>query len=159
MFLEISKDELDTGFLKIGRRFWSGKRRKVAGGRRAYSVPREGEYGCESHLDEGSCDEEEEYSTISEREESKESAGSLRTRREYDIPRRSPKVRPRSSSLEPYVKTSSLSVGTGVQGSPSVTPINPTNPGNPVNNPSTTLMVGTNVRIPTFNGNGTEDPE
>ena len=56
MFPRNSKDELDTGFLRSGRRFRSGKRRKVAGGRRAYSLPREGEYGCESHLDEGSYD-------------------------------------------------------------------------------------------------------
>ena len=52
-----SEEELDTGFLRSGRRFRSGKRRKVAGGRRAYSIPREGEYGCESHLEEGSYDE------------------------------------------------------------------------------------------------------
>ena len=58
MFTGSSEDELDTGFLRSGRRFQSGKRRKVTGGRRAYSLPREGEYGCESQLDEGSCDEE-----------------------------------------------------------------------------------------------------
>ena len=69
MFPESSKDELDTGILGSGRRFWSGKRRKVAEGKRDYSLPREGEYGCESHLDEGSYDKEEEYSLISERVE------------------------------------------------------------------------------------------
>ena len=79
MFQGSSEDELEIGFLRSARRFRSGKRRKVAGGRRAYSFPREGEYGCESHLDEGSCDEEEEYSLISEREESKESAETPRT--------------------------------------------------------------------------------
>ena len=41
MFLGISEDELDTGFLRSGRRFRSGKRRKVVGGRRDYSLPRE----------------------------------------------------------------------------------------------------------------------
>ena len=64
MFHGISDDELEIGFLRSGRRFRSGKRRKVAGSRRAYSLPREGEYGCGSHLDKGSCDKEEEYSMI-----------------------------------------------------------------------------------------------
>ena len=105
--------ELDTGFLRSGRKFRSGKRRKVAGGRRAYILPKEGEYGCESHLDEGSYDEDEEYSLKPERAESGESAKSLRMGRDYDIPVRSPKVRPRSSSPEPHVNTSSPSVGTG----------------------------------------------
>ena len=59
MFSEILEDELDTRVLRSGRRFRSGKRRKVVGGRRASSFPREGEYVCESHLDEGSCDKEE----------------------------------------------------------------------------------------------------
>ena len=70
MFQGSSEDELDVGFLRSGRRFWSGKRRKVAGGRRAYSFPKGGEYGCESQLDEGSYDEEEGYISISERAES-----------------------------------------------------------------------------------------
>ena len=54
MFLGSSEDELDAGFLRSGRRVRLGKRRKVEGGRRAYSIPREGEYGCESHLGKGS---------------------------------------------------------------------------------------------------------
>ena len=68
MFRGSSEDELDTGLLRSGRRFCTRKRRKVVGGRRDYSLPREGEYGCESHLEKGSCNEEEEYSPISERE-------------------------------------------------------------------------------------------
>ena len=144
MFPGSSEDELDTGFLRSGRRFRSGKRRKVTGGRRrAYSLPREGEYGCESHLDEGSCDEEEEYSQIYKREELEESAETPRTGCDYDIPRISPEVRPRSSSPEPLVNTSSPIVGIGAQGIPSVTPVNPANLGNTMNNPSTTLMEGT----------------
>ena len=63
MFPGSSEDELDTGFLRSGRMFRSGKRRNIIGGGRAYSLPKEGEYGCESHLDEVSCDEEEEYSS------------------------------------------------------------------------------------------------
>ena len=78
MFLGISKDELGIGFLRSRRRFRIGKRRKIIGGRRSYSLLREGEYGCESYLDEGSCNEEEEYSSISEREESGGSIESLR---------------------------------------------------------------------------------
>ena len=70
MFPESSEDELDTRFLRNGRRFRSGKRRKVAGGRRAYSLHREGEYGCDSYLDEGSCNKEEDYRPFSKREES-----------------------------------------------------------------------------------------
>ena len=70
MFPGSSEDELGIGFLRSRRRFRSGKRRKVTRGRKAYSLPREGEYGCESYLDEGSYDEEEEYSSVSEREES-----------------------------------------------------------------------------------------
>ena len=100
MFPVSLEDDLDAGFLRSRRRFWSGKRRKVAGGRRAYSLPREGEYGCESYLDKGSCNKEEEYSPIFERAELEEFAKTPRTRRDYDILGRSPQVRPRSSSPE-----------------------------------------------------------
>ena len=113
MFPESSEDVLDTIFLRSRKGFRSGKTRKVTRGKRAYSLPREGEYGCESHLDEGSYDEEEEYSSISEREESKDSTETPRTGRDYDIPRRSHEVRPRISSPEPLLNTSSPSVGTG----------------------------------------------
>ena len=67
MFPGSSEDESGTVFLRSGRRFQSGKMRKVTRGRRAYSLLREGEYGCESYLDEGSYDEDEDYSPISER--------------------------------------------------------------------------------------------
>ena len=77
---------------------------------------------------------------------------------DYEIPRRSSEVRPRISSPKPLLNTSSPSVGTGVQGGPSVTPVNPVNLGNPVNKPNATLMVGIDFRLPTFNGNVTEDP-
>ena len=153
--VESSEDELHNGFLRNGRRFRSGKMRKVAGRRRDYSLPREGEYGCEWHLDEGSCDEEEEYSTIFEREESEESTETPRTGCDYDIPRRSPEVRPRSSSPEPLVNTSSPNVKTSAQGIPSTILVNPTNTGSLVNNPSATLMAGRDLRLPTFNGNAT----
>ena len=84
--------------------------------------------GCESHPDEGSYGEEEEYSLIFERAELEESAETPRTGRDYDIPRRSLEVRPRSSSPELHANTSSPSVRNGAQGSPSVIPVNPANP-------------------------------
>ena len=64
-------------------------------------------------------------------------------------------MRPRISSPEQLVNTSSPSA----QGGPLVAAVNPANPVNPVNNPNATLIAGTNVRLPTFNGNGTEDPK
>ena len=70
MFPGSSEDELGTGFLRSRRIFWLGKRRKVTRGKRAYSFPREGEYGCDSYLDKGSYDEEEAYSPVSERTKS-----------------------------------------------------------------------------------------
>ena len=78
---------------------------------------------------------------------------------DYNIPGISVEVRPRSSSPKHYVNINGPSVRIGAQGIPSVTPVNPVNPGTPVNNPNATLIVGTDVRLPTFNGNGTEDLE
>ena len=118
---------------------------------------REGEYGCDSYLDEGSYNKEE-YSPVSEREESRQSAEFPRIGHDYSIPERSPRERPRSPSPEPLVNTSSPSVGTGEKEIPSAIPINPVNSGGPMNNPNATLMVGIDIRLPTFNGNGTEDP-
>ena len=88
MFLGSYEDDLGTGFLRSRRRFRLGKRRKVIGGRRAYSFPRKGEYGCESYLYEGSYDEEEEHSLVSEREKSGGSSESPRIGCDYSIPER-----------------------------------------------------------------------
>ena len=159
MFQGSSEHELDTRFLISRRRFQSGKRRKVARGRRDYSLPKEGEYGCGSYLDEGSYDEEEGCSLIYERVESRYSTESPRTGHEYDFLERSPKVRPRISSPERIVNTSSPSGETSAQGIPSTILVNLVNLGSPVNNPSATLMEGTDVRLPTFNGNAMEDPK
>ena len=79
--------------------------------------------------------------------------------RDYSIPETSPRERPRSPSPEPLVNTSSPIVGTGEQEIPSASPVNHVNAGGPTNHPSATLMVGTYVILPTFNGNGAEDPE
>ena len=93
---------------------------------------------------------------IFEREESEESTRMLRIGRDYDSPRRSPEARPGSPSPEKLVNTSIQSFETSAKRIPSVIQVNL---GNLVNNPSSTLMAGIDVRLPTFSGNGTEDPE
>ena len=88
MFLGSTKPELEDGFLRSGRRFRSGKRRKTIGGRRIPSLFGVRECEFESRIDKGSCDEEEEYSPISEgAEESKESAKTPRSKCNYTTPR------------------------------------------------------------------------
>ena len=59
MFPGSTDPELEVVFLRSGRRFWSGKRRKTIGGRQSPSLFRERVYEFESHLDEGYCKEEE----------------------------------------------------------------------------------------------------
>ena len=159
MFPGSSEEELDIGFLRSGRTFRLGKRRKVTGDRRDYSFPREGAYGCESYLDEGSCDEEEEYSPISKRVELGGSAELPRIERDYSSPERFPRVRIGSPSCEPLLRTSSSSGETGVQGGPPTVLVNPVDSGNSVNNLDASIMARTDVRLPTFTGDGTEDPE
>ena len=66
MFPGSTEPELEAGFLKSGRRFHSGKRRKIVGGRRTPSLFEESEYEVESWLEEGYCNEEEDYSPIFE---------------------------------------------------------------------------------------------
>ena len=61
--------ELEARFLRSGRIFCSGKTRKTIGGRRNPSLFEENEYKVKLRLGEGSCDEEEEYSPISEGQE------------------------------------------------------------------------------------------
>ena len=65
MFPKSTEAQLEAGFLRSGRRFLSGKRRKTIGGRWNPSLFEKSEYAFWSHLDEGSCDEEEEYQPIS----------------------------------------------------------------------------------------------
>ena len=66
MFPRIIEPTLEAGFLRSGRRFKLGKRRKTVGDRRNPSLFEESEYEVESWLEEGSCHEEEDYSPISE---------------------------------------------------------------------------------------------
>ena len=73
MFLGSGEPKLEVGFLRSGRRFRSGKRRKIEEGRQAPSVFEESEHEHQSQVHKGSCDEEEDYSPISEgAEDSKE---------------------------------------------------------------------------------------
>ena len=67
--------KLEANYLRSGRIFRSRKRRKTIIGRGICSTTRGEYYEIASHLDEGSCDEEEEYKPISEGEdESKKSS-------------------------------------------------------------------------------------
>ena len=59
MFLGSTKPKLEARFVRSGRIFWAGKRRKTIGGRHNHSMFKESEYKFGSCLDEGSCDEEE----------------------------------------------------------------------------------------------------
>ena len=91
MFPESTEPELKYGFLRSGRRFRSEKIRKAVRGRQTPNLFEESEYEVELRLDEGSCDEEEDYSPISEGvEESKEYAEAPRSGRNYITPGVSP---------------------------------------------------------------------
>ena len=99
MFLGSTGAELEAVFLSSGRRFLIGERIQTIGERRSPSLFGEREYDFGSHLEKGSCDEEEYYSPISKGvEEPEESAETLRSERNYTTPVVSPKVRPRTSS-------------------------------------------------------------
>ena len=69
MFPGDNKIELETGCLGSRRIFRLGKRRKTLLGRGSCSTTREEDYKLTSHIDEGSCDEEEEYQPIPKIEE------------------------------------------------------------------------------------------
>ena len=68
MFPGSIEPKLESRVLRSGRRFRSGKRRKTKEGRRAPSLFEESEHELQSQVDEGYCNEEEEYSPISEAE-------------------------------------------------------------------------------------------
>ena len=72
MFLADSGTELEGGRLRSGRIFRSEKRRKIVTRRGSSSMTRGDDYDLESHLDECSCNEKEEYHLISDREEEEE---------------------------------------------------------------------------------------
>ena len=153
MFPGSSEPELEYGFLRSGRRFKSGKRRKIVGRRQTPCLFEESEYEVESRLNEGSCNKEEYYSPIFEGvEESEEFVETPRSGRNYITPGVSLEVRSRTSSPERVVNTDSASTTTSAQGiSPSLN--------YSLDNLDANLMARAHIRLPTFNGNGAEDPE
>ena len=64
MFPRSTEPELEAIFLRSGRRFRSRKRIKTKEGSRSPSLFEASEYKVESWLEKGSCDEEEDYSSI-----------------------------------------------------------------------------------------------
>ena len=152
MFSRSTEPKLEAGFLKSGRRFRSRKRRKTYGGRQTPSLFEESEYEFQSWLDKGSCDEEEDYNPISKgAKEFEESTETPRSGRNYITPGVSPEVRSRASFFEITMNTGSTSVVTSVQGSPPSSNCS-------LNIPDANSMAGEDIRLPTFNGNGVEDP-
>ena len=69
MFYGDSGTALEGGRIRSGRRFRSRKRGKNMIRRGIFSMNRGEDYDFTLHFDEGSCDEEEEYQPISERDE------------------------------------------------------------------------------------------
>ena len=65
MFSSNSETELEGGRLRSGKIFRSRKRSSTATRRGSCSVTRGEDYELVSHLDGGSCDEEEEYQLMS----------------------------------------------------------------------------------------------
>ena len=153
MFQESIEPKLEAGVLRSGRRFRSGKRRKTEEGRRAPSPFNEIEHELQSQVDEGSCDEEEDYSPILEGEkESKECEETPRSRCNYLTLGVSPEVRSRASSPERVVNTNSASTTTNAQ--ESIPPLD-----HLLENLDNNAMAGVDIWLPIFNGNGAEDPE
>ena len=72
MFSGNSDTELESGRLRSGTRFRSGKRRRIATRRGSCNATRGEDYELSLHLDGRSCDEEEEYQLISEEAEEEE---------------------------------------------------------------------------------------
>ena len=103
--------------------------------------------------EEGSYDEEEEYIPISEGvKESKEFTETPGSGRNYITPGISSREISRASSLERTANTNSASIATSrKEGSPHLNPLS--------EDLDTNSMAGTDIWLPTFNGNGTEDPE
>ena len=109
MFLIDSESEQEGGLLRSGRRFRSRKTKMTMTRRGSCSTTRVEDYELMSHFDEGSCDEEEEYQPISEREEE-----ALDPKYKYGTPttlRTSLDVRSRNSSPNGFVNQSNNSGG------------------------------------------------
>ena len=153
MFPGSTEPELEAGFIRSGRRFRPGKRIKTLWGRWRTILFEESKYEFESPLDEGSSKEEEYYNPISKGEkESEESMETPKSKCHYTTPGTSWEVSFITSSPERNFNTNSTSAATSVQGS---TP----SPNCSLNTPNANSMIGEDIRLPTFNGNGGEDPE
>ena len=150
MFHGDSRTELEIGCLGSGRIFRSGKRRKTVMGRGSCSATRGVYYDLVSHVDEGSCDKEEEYQLIfEEEEESEELAETPNPKHKYDTSttlRTSPKVRSIKSSPSSVVNTSSTNTMNSGQGSLNIHIFFPSVSG-------ANIMTGTDIKLSTFNGN------
>ena len=95
------------------------KDKKTVTGRGSSSMTRGEDYELMLHLNEGSCDEEEEYQPISKREE--EEAEAPDPENEYDTPTTtctSLDVISRNSSPSDFVNTSNTNVANNGQGNP-----------------------------------------
>ena len=126
-------------------------------GRGSCSTNRQEEgYEIVSYLDEGSCDEEEEYQLILEGdEESEESTEALERERAYNSPttlNTSPDVRSRYLSPTNSINTSITNVVNSEQGSM-------TSQNFVSNVPTTNKMDGDEIKLPIFNENGLEYPK
>ena len=69
MFPRDRRTELEVGYLRSGRIFRSGKRRKVVTQRGSCSMNRGEGYNISLHVDEVPCGREEEYQLISKGED------------------------------------------------------------------------------------------
>ena len=113
----------------------------------------ESEHELQSQVYEGSCKKEEDYSSISEGEEdSEESIETPRSGCNYITPGVSPEVRSRASSLKRVVNADSAITATSLHDN---TPLL----NHSSDNPNANSMAGHDIQLPTFNGNGAEDPE
>ena len=149
MFPRDSGTKLESGFLRSGRRLRSDKWRKTCLGRGSCNTYREEEgYELASYLDEGYCDEEEEYHSIYEgHEDSKESTKAIDPERGYN----SPEVISRDLSPSAFINTSSTNIINSRQGSSAIQHFVSTIP-------IVNTMDEANIKLPIFNGNGLEDP-
>ena len=85
-------------------------------------------------------------------EEYEESAETARLGRDYITLGVSPEVRSRASSPKIFVNNDSASTTTSVQEETTLFK-------HSSDNPNANSMAGHDIRLPTFNGNGAEDPE
>ena len=152
MFLIDSENEQEGGRLRNGRRFQSGKRRRTMTRRGSCGTTGGQEYELASHLDVGSCDEEEKYQRVFEKEDEEEATY---LEYEYNIlitPHTYPQVRYRNSSPSGCINQSNNNNGNSRQGIPTRQTFNPTVP-------RTNIMVRNDIKLPIINGNGLEYPK